>query len=431
MSDEDTLDVIVVGAGLAGMACAYEVASAGLGVAVLERGDAAGSKNLSGGRLYLEPVRELCGELLKDAPFERAVVSDSIVFCDKKQSMALRVDQADTADSPHSVTVLRAKLDQHLADKVSQKGAMLLPQQQADSLLIEDGQVFGVKVGPEELRSQVVVAADGVLSFLAQEAGLRPRRPADNYAIGIKEIIQLDSNLIEERFNVSAGKGSARLYVGAVTRGLPGGGFIYTNSQSLSIGLVLSMPAAQNWKSESAIHDLQEAFKERPDVAPLIAGGKTIEYGAHLIPEGGAKALPAFGIPGLLLVGDAAGLVINTGTVLRGMDLALASGVMAGRSILTARAAEMSAADTVAHYSSALQQSFIMRQLHKHRKAPGVLSQGRLYRRYPPRLARWAADLFEVNVAGESTSFKKAFKHLRRKVLGFRGYRDLWRLIRM
>ena len=186
MGNEDELDVIVVGAGLAGLACAYEAADAGLQVAVLERGDAAGSKSLSGGRLYLPPLRELCPGLLQDAPFERPVVSESIVLTDNDSSVAFRLDNGEQRENPNSVTVTMSPLTRHLAERVSEKGALVLPRQKADELIREKGKVAGVKIGAEELRARTVVAADGVLSFLALEAGLRSERPANLYGIGIK-----------------------------------------------------------------------------------------------------------------------------------------------------------------------------------------------------------------------------------------------------
>lgn len=425
------MDVIVVGAGLAGLACAHEAAAAGLQVIVLERGDVAGSKNLSGGRLYLEPVRELCGDLLKDAPFERPVTSETIALCDQKNSASFRIDKQADEEWPHSVTVLRARLDEYLADKVSQAGAMVLVQQRADKLIREQDNVVGVQVGPEQLRARMVVAADGVLSTLAEEAGLRPRRRVESYATGIKEIIQLDPARIEERFNLDAGQGAARLYLGAVTHGLPGGGFIYTNKDSLSVGLVVQVKALQDWESESHLYELMEEFKDRSDVAPLLAGGHTLEYGAHLIPEGGYRDLPRPGVPGLLLTGDAAGLVLNTGLGLRGMDLALASGILAGRSIVESLKASESPAACLERYTRSLTGSFIMRQMRLHRKATRTLSNRRIYDRYPQRLVQWAQQLFMVNAEGEHLSAKQAFKRLRREVLGWRGLRDLWRLTRM
>jgi electron transfer flavoprotein-quinone oxidoreductase len=419
MGEEEILDLIVVGAGPAGLACAAEAAGAGLQVIVLERGDAAGDKNLSGGRLYLEPVKDLCADLLKDAPFERQVVSDTVCLCDQRSSLSFRLDRSEG----DSVTVLRARLDKHLAEKASAQGVMVLPQQRAEELIIEDGRVAGVKVGPEELKARMVVAADGALSFIAQQAGLREGRNPHNHAVGFKEIIQLDPKAIEERFNLQPGQGAARLYLGAVTDGLPGGGFIYTNRDSLSVGLVAQIGALQNWRSESHLFDLLEEFKQRSDVAPLLAGGKTVEYGAHTIPEGGLGALPLPGVDGLLLAGDAAGFVLNTGPVLRGMDLALASGVLAGRAVAAG-------GDCLQNYRQALARSFIMKQMRAHKKAPKALAREGLYRRLPGQLVGRAADFFKVGADGSHLRMKQAFKGLRRS-LGFRGLKDLWRLMRM
>jgi electron transfer flavoprotein-quinone oxidoreductase len=435
MSNEDVMDAVVVGAGLAGLACGHTLADAGLDVAVLERGDAAGSKNLSGGRLYLEPVRPLCGTWLSDAPFERPVVSESIVFTDDQASASFRLDQRPDPDSdpqpPNSVTVLRARLDRHLADKLGEKGGMVLAQQRAEGLIMEGGKVTGARVAGDDLKARVTVAADGALSFLAEEAGLRTTRVPRSYAVGIKEIIQLEAAAIEDRFNLAEGQGASRLYIGRITAGLPGGGFIYTNRESLSVGLVVHVHALQQSGTEEKLWELLERFKTRPDVAPLIRGGKTVEYGAHLIPEGGFRALPMFGMDGLLLTGDAAGLVLNTGTMVRGMDFALASGALAGQSIAAALKADEGAQGALARYTDALKHSFIMEQLRIHRKAPAVLSLNRLYERYPQRVVKWAKSLFEVGPAGHTLSVGKAFKQLRKNVLGWAGYRDLWRLLRM
>lgn len=430
MTDSDELDVIVVGAGLAGLSCAWQTASAGLMTAVLERGDVPGGKNLTGGRLYLDPVQQLCGDLLEGAPFERRVVSEALVLTDDDASVTVRLDGADERAAAGSVTVLRAKLDQHLAEKLAEKDAFALPEQRAEELLRDDsGAVVGVKVGAEELRAKVVVAADGGLSFLAEQAGLRKTRPAHNYAVGVKEIVKLDTETIDQRFNVSPGDGAARLYLGRVTRGLAGGGFLYTNSDTLSLGLVVHVEALQQWGGDDKLWELLEAFKERPDVAPLIAGGETVEYGAHIIPEGGLGALPfSFGIPGLLLVGDAAGLVLNTGVTVRGMDLALVSGALAGRCIARSFADGFDAASCLSRYEQVLDESFAMDQLRAHRRAPELLGLARLYDRYPRGAVQVAGELFGVGPDGGSLSIGKAMKKLRKDVLGFRGLLDLWKL---
>jgi electron transfer flavoprotein-quinone oxidoreductase len=431
MSTSDELDVIVVGAGLAGLACAYKAAGAGLQVAVLERGDAAGSKSLSGGRLYLPPLQTLCGDFLENAPFERPVVSESLVMTDENASITFRMDNGDVSETPSSVTISMSRLNRYLAEKVTAKGALVLPQQRVDGLISEKGRVVGVKIGSEELRARVVVAADGVLSFLAQEAGLRSGHSVDSYGVGIKEIIQLEGAKIEDRFNLAPGQGAARLYLGKITRGLPGGGFIYTNIDSLSLGVVVHMKALRDWKSETESWELLEIFKARPDIAPLLAGSKTVEYGAHLVPEGGFKKLPKAGVPGLLLAGDAAGFVLNTGNTLRGMDLAIASGVLAGQSILEAAEGGFRPGVCLHNYEQALKTSFIMSQMKAYRKAADLLTVSRLYDRYPHRLVQLAQEVFRVNEQGQGMSLGKTVKKLAFDILGWKGLRDLWRLIRM
>ncbi len=428
MGQEDRLDVVVVGAGLSGLACADALASAGLQVAVLERGDAAGAKNLSGGRLYLEPVRELCGELLDGAPFERQVVSESVVLCGADSALSLRLDQAR---APESVTVLRARLDKFLAERVGGRGALMLYQQRADSLVRGAAdRVCGVKVGGEELPARLVVAADGALSFLAQEAGLRSKRPPEDYAVGIKEIVRLEAPTIEARFGLAPGQGAARLYLGEVTRGLAGGGFLYTNRDSISLGLVIQLRQLADRQSQEKLCELLEGFKQRPEIAPLVAGGATVEYGAHLVPEGGYRRLPELGAPGLLPVGDAAGLVLNAGFTVRGMDLALASGALAGRAIASAFA-EGKEDEVTERYRTALSESFVLRELRKRRRAPRALAADNLYLRYPQRAAEACKRLFAVGADGATASPRDAFRKLKKEALSFRGLRDLWRLWRM
>lgn len=111
-------------------------------------------------------------------------------------SVALDYRDARLADPVNAVTVLRAKLDPWLSGKCEEAGATVMPGVRVDSLIERDGQFVGVRSGDEELYSRVVIAADGVNSFLSRDAGLRGPEPKDNLAVGVKSVIGLDAGVI-------------------------------------------------------------------------------------------------------------------------------------------------------------------------------------------------------------------------------------------
>ena len=83
-----------------------------------------------------------------------------------------------------------------------------------------------------------------------------------------------------------------------------------------------------------------------------------------------------------------------------------------------------------AGYRRALEESFVLRELRAHRRAPELLGRRRLYQHYPPALVRWARTLFTVGADGRSRSVGRAMRALRQDVVGWRGLRDLWRILR-
>ncbi len=136
----EKVECIVVGGGLAGLSAAYGLAAAGREVMVLERGDYPGAKNVTGGRLYLSPLRVIYPELWAEAPFERPVARElvSMVSDGAETTVAVRSDRF-LGDAPQSYTVIRAKLDQWLAGRAADKGAMVLPNMKVDGLLTVAG----------------------------------------------------------------------------------------------------------------------------------------------------------------------------------------------------------------------------------------------------------------------------------------------------
>jgi electron transfer flavoprotein-quinone oxidoreductase len=218
---------------------------------------------------------------------------------------------------------------------------------------------------------------------MAEKAGLRSKLAARDYALAAKEVIELPTQTIEERFGVEEGEGVAQLFFGSLTQGMFGGGFLYTNRESLSLGLVVAIHDLMDREPPVTVHDLLEYFKARSEIRPLIAGGHPVEYSAHIIPEGGFRALPRLVTNGLVVVGDAAGLALNMGVTVRGLDFALASGVMAARALLRAREQADFSAASLAYYERQLRDSFVWKDLQTFQHMPDVLANPRLRDFYP------------------------------------------------
>ena len=424
----DKVECIVVGGGLAGLATAYGLADAGLEVMVLERGDYSGAKNVTGGRLYVQPLQGIYPELWSEAPFERPVARELISLVGDGDSTTIEVASNRFVERPHSYTVIRAKLDQWLAQRVSEKGAMVLPKMKVDSLLCEPSEdrprVTGIRAGDDEIAADVVVVAEGVLGLLASGAGLRPKPEPGHLAVGYKETLELPPDVIEDRWRLNPGDGAAHLFVGAVTGGIPGGGFIYTNRESISLGLVVGMAHLRAPSSTTQAPELLTRFKELPQVRPMVAGGNLVEYSAHAICEGGIAQVPQLQGDGYVLVGDAAGLSLNALFTVRGMDLAIASGYHAAQAVIEAKRAHDFTAAGLGSYERRLRQSFVLRDLKTYRSVPKLMQNQRLYARYPPAIANFLAELYTVGPEPAERISPRISRAVRRSLLSVSVLRD-------
>ncbi len=421
--------MVIVGGGLAGLSCAYALADSGLMVVVIERGDFPGSKNVTGGRIYLEPVRKLFPDLWDEAPLERHVVSEILTLLGEKNSTSFRHYSEKRNQPPYpSYTVLRAKFDRWFSEKVGEKGIFVIPQKRVDDLLMDGGRVVGVKAGDEEIPAEVVVAADGLLSFLAETAGLRePFKPAD-FAVGYKEIIHLDESKIEDRFNLGPNEGAAQLFVGTITKGMMGGGFLYTNQDTLSLGMVVGLESLNQREPREDVYQFLDEFKARPEIRKLIEGGETVEYSAHLIPEGGIRKVPRLYTDGMLLAGDAAGFGLNMLVTVRGMEYAMISGVLAAETIKKAKEKNDFSASALSHYKELLDQSVIIKDLETFRQSAEILKNPRLFSLYPQSICNLFEKLMWIDESPKKGLFSTAYRELRKNVLTLRGIRDMWSL---
>jgi electron transfer flavoprotein-quinone oxidoreductase len=416
------LDAIIVGAGPAGCACGYKLAQAGLEVMVVERGKFAGAKNMWGGAFYGPALSELLPSLWEEAPVERYVACQRLSLLTDENCLSIEFTTPRFSQLPYNgFTLLRSKFDRWLAAKTEEAGAIVATGFEVDDLLWDGNRVAGVKSGSDELPASVVVACDGVNSILAQKAGLRGELKPSEVKQGVKEVIAFPRETVEQCFGLTGDEGVAWEFVGTCTRGLPGGGFIYTNKESLSVGIVVQLNALIEQGIKA--NDLLEDFKSHPTVAKLLDGGKLAEYSAHLIPVLGIDMMPRLYTDGLLVAGDAAAFVIGTGLILEGANFAVASGVAAAEAVARAKKKGDFSAKSLACYQELLEQSFVLKDLKTFRQAHRFLENPRIYGTYPKLVCDFAEKLFTSN--GQPK--KRAWQLLREAM---KGKVSLWRIAR-
>ena len=353
---EDRFDCIIVGGGLAGLTAAYVLAGEGLEVLLVEKGNYSGAKNMTGGRLYGHSLEKVIPGFAGSAPLERKIVRERLSLGAGGDMATVEYESAGlSAPEGESYSVLRGVFDRWLADQAEEQGAMLVYGVRVDDLIVRDGAVCGVVAGDEEMESDVVILADGVNSLLGQKLGYKPAHRADQVAVGAKDLIGLSEGIINERFGLASGEGVAWLFIGC---GDAYDGFIYTNKDSVSVGV--TMMVAQIDNTENSLPQMLEDFKAHPQIAPLLEGGRLLEYSAHLIPEGGAEMLPKLYGDGVLVTGDAAALCTNLGFTLRGMDLAIESGLLAAGAVIGAKEKGDFSGQGLSAYQEALNGSFAM-----------------------------------------------------------------------
>jgi len=420
----EKFDAIVVGAGPAGSAAAYTMAKAGLSVVLVERGEYPGAKNVMGGVMYGRMLADLIPTFASEAPIERVIVEERLWITTDDSAVSVGHKAAGSrGDPPNAFTVLRAKFDRWFASKAEEAGAFLVPATVVEDVIVRDGKVTGVRTGREDgdLYADVVVLCDGVHSFLAKKAGLQAREiEPHEVALAVKEVIALSPEVIQERFNVGEGEGVTLELYGAVTQGMGGYGFIYTNRDSLSVGIGALM--AHFMRTRITPYALLERLKQHPLVRPLVAGGQVVEYLAHAIPEGGYKAMPRLYGDGVLIAGDAA-MMVN-GLHREGSNLAMTAGRLAGETVIDAKTRGDFSAASLASYRRRLEESFVLKDLRKYQHLPEFVDRHpELLQIYPELVTHAVHEMLTVDGASKRDKQRKIWKDIMAR-------RSLWQLVR-
>lgn len=396
MSD---FDAIVVGSGLAGACAAIELARAGKSVLVVERGNFSGAKNMTGGRIYAHSLHKVFPDGFQGAPLERKVTHERISLMSENSNLTVEFSSDDLKEEGReSYTVLRAPFDTWLQEQAEEAGAEYINGIAVEKLSKDEtGKVCGVVAGEDEVTADVVLLCDGVNSLLTSEAVGFKTPPATTMAVGVKDVFELPEEVIDDRFGCAPGEGAAWLFAGDATHGLFGGGIIYTNRSSISVGVVAGIAAIAEKGTHSICQMLQD-FEERPDIAPYLKGAKRVEHSGHMVPEGGLKMMPELIADGVLVAGDAAMMCVNLGYTVRGMDYAVEAGRLAG----IAAAEALDAGDTskagLQRYVDALEESFVMKDLRAFEEEPAFMEGfDRMFHGYPEMVRDMMNKMFVVD----------------------------------
>lgn len=394
-------DAIVVGSGCAGSVAAYELAKAGRSVLVIERGTFAGAKNMTGGRIYTHSLERVFPDFREEAPLERRITHERISMITEDANFTMDfTSRAMDAKGQESYAVLRAPFDQWLASKAEGAGAEYIYGIAVESLMKDEtGRVCGVRAGEDEITADIVVLCDGVNSLLAAQAVGAGRPPANAVAVGVKQVVEVPERVITDR--VLAGsddEGAAWLFSGYSTHGSFGGGFVYTNRASVSIGVVAGIEATMH--GSTPVCQMLEDLKRHPAVAPLIRDGKVVEHSGHMVPEGGLTIMPKLVGDGVLLAGESAMMCVNLGYQVRGMDYAVAAGMHAGREAAKALERGDTSERGLSGYVAALEDSFVMKDLRQFERVPAFMEGfDRMFSGYPEMVRDLMNGLFVVNGA--------------------------------
>lgn len=414
----EKFDVIVVGAGPSGNAAAYTLAKAGLSVLQLERGETPGTKNVQGAILYASALEKIIPDFREHAPLERHIIEQRMWLMDEGKAVTGMTYRDESFSTPphNRYTIVRARFDRWFSEQVKNAGAMVICETTVTGLLRDPaGRVIGVQTerAGGEIYADAVILADGVNSLVGQRAELRPEIKPEHAALAVKEMLFLPKETIEARFGIGNTQGVVIEIAGRITHGMVGTGFLYTNKDSLAIGIGCMLSDLRRDKITPA--QLLEGLKRHPAVKPLIAGAEMKEYAAHLIPEGGYKALPQLYGEGWMIVGDSAGFV--NAVHREGSNLAMTSGRLAAETLIDLKSRGKSfTAAKLADYKARLDDSFVMKDLKKYAEVPDFLhGNPQILNTYPTLLNRAAREILTVDGVDKKSKQSRILAEVREK----------------
>ena len=414
MSHSAEYDVIVVGAGPSGVSAAITAVRKGLSVLLLERGEYPGAKNVQGAVLYTKMLNDIVPNFweIPDVPLERYMKEHRYVLTSKDSSMQFSYASEKWENKPHNCyTIIRTKFDRWYAKLAEKEGVELYSSVLVTDLIKNDkGAVCGIKTSTNDIVScSVVIACDGVNSLLAQKTGLIDEWKPSEVALGVKEVIYMGRGKIEDRFCLTGDAGTTIELLGDVSLGMLGYGFIYTNKDTLSVGVGCKLSDFQ--KSSISPYDLLQRMKEYPFIKRMLQGGVSVEYSSHLIPEGGYRSMPPLYTDGLLIVGDAAQMINPVHR--EGSNLAMTAGKLAAETVFEAKKVGDFSKNVLRRYQSRIQNSYVLPDLYEYRDLASFFEKRpQLIKDLPDLFCQTMFDYFSVDGHSKKSSKERILKNI-------------------
>jgi electron-transferring-flavoprotein dehydrogenase len=392
-------DVLIVGAGPAGLSCALHLANlikkhnesgakpelSAENIYVLEKGREIGAHQLSGAIMNPKALAELVPDFAKSAPLDTPVTESAALLFAEASSLRFPITPPPFQNKGNYVVSL-SKIVKWLGGLVEAAGVNVFKEFGGAELVYEGGAVAGVitedkgldKNGKRkdnytpgyELRAKVTVLAEGTRGSLTKE--LVKEKKLDNinpqsYGIGIKELWDVEPGRVQPGY-------VAHTLGWPVSMDMYGGGWIYGLSHTrVSIGLVLALEYAD---PQFDPHAAFQKWKTHPHVKKILEGGKLVRYGAKSLPYGGWYAMPRNIVDGVLMIGDSGSFLDSQR--LKGIHLAMKSGMLAAETIFEALKTGDTSSKTLGGFQERVERSYIREELWKVRNFHQSFQHGML-----------------------------------------------------